>query len=136
MRTISDMSNQPLLSGTDIETRKEQLRKELEQIEQDLGLHLEQIKTGIQEKVDPRGWIREHPLASVGLAIGVGILLGSRGGRRSLTAANGNAAPAWSAWTELKKVLTSRAISMAVDASEQLLAQQLMEKRSSSSGNE
>jgi ElaB/YqjD/DUF883 family membrane-anchored ribosome-binding protein len=130
------MPTQPLLSGTDIEARKEQLRKELEQIEQDLGLHLEQIKTGIQEKVDPRGWIREHPLASVGLAIGVGILLGARGRKRNLSATNGTGAPAWSAWTELKKVLTSRAISMAVDASEQLLAQQLMEKRASSTGNE
>jgi len=130
------MSNEPLLSGNDIEARKEQLRKELEQIEQDLGLHLEQIKTGVQEKLDPRAWIREHPVASVSLAIGVGLLLGSRSGRRRTSSAAGVMPPAWSAWTELKKVLTSRAIAMAVDLAEQLLAQQLLEKRASNSGNE
>ncbi len=131
------MSNEPILSGTDIEARKEQLRKELEQIEQDLGLHLEQVKTGVQEKLDPRGWIRQHPVASIGVAVGLGILLGSRRARRTHASRPGTAsAPSWSVWSELKKVLTSRAISMAVDSAEQLLAQQLLEKRSSNTGNE
>lgn len=119
-----------MISDKDIQTRKEELRKELEQIEQDMGQHLEDIKTGIQDKLDPVSWIREHPLTSIGIAVGVGLLLGSRSGRRRSPVKSEVSSVAWSPWTELKKVLTSRAISMAVDATEHVIAQRMAEKPS------
>lgn len=39
---------------------------------------LDQVRSEVQQAVDWRGWVEEHPWESVGLAFGVGFILGFR----------------------------------------------------------
>jgi hypothetical protein len=105
---------------TEIEQRRAQLKQELESIEQGLEDNIDDIKESLQQKTDPRHWIRKYPMAALGIAVGVGILVGSSGGGKK----SGNiAAPQGpSLFGELKRMLLNKGIAFAVSSAEDLLA--------------
>jgi ElaB/YqjD/DUF883 family membrane-anchored ribosome-binding protein len=60
-------------------------RDDTEAIEQAMGQARQQIEDGletlqdkIQKRTDVTAWVRDHPLEAVGIAFGLGFLLGAR----------------------------------------------------------
>lgn len=60
-------------------------RDDTEAIEEAMGQARQQIEDGletlqgkIQQRTDVTAWVREHPLEAVGIAFGLGFLLGAR----------------------------------------------------------
>jgi hypothetical protein len=105
---------------SEIEQRRAQLKQELESIEQGLEDNIDDIKESLQQKTDPRHWIRKYPMAALGIAVGVGILVGSSGGGKK---SGNNAAPQGpSLFGELKRMLLNKGIAFAVSSAEDLLA--------------
>lgn len=104
-----------------IQSRRAELQLELEQIENSIGDNIDDIKEGIQEKTDPKHWIRKYPLASLGVAVGVGLLLGAGKGEGNTRGGRG---PAVSALLgELKKVLVAKTIATIVSSAEQYFSE-------------
>lgn len=124
------MDKQPIQANhnmSDIQRRREQLKAELAQIESDLEGNIDEIKTGIQQKTDPRHWIRKNPGTSLAIAIGIGFLIGSAGRGRG-AANNGNRASN-SLMSELKRVALSRGINIAVSSLESFVAQKMASRQ-------
>jgi ElaB/YqjD/DUF883 family membrane-anchored ribosome-binding protein len=108
---------------TEIQRRREQLKAELAKIEQDLEGNIDEIKSGIQQKTNPKHWIRKHPIASVGIAVAIGMLIGSS--RKAKSTSGGGSLSSNSFASELKRVALSRGINAAVAGLEQYLAQRM-----------
>jgi len=106
---------------TDIQRRREQLRAELTQIEKDLEGNIDEIKSGIQQKADPKHWIKKHPLLSVGIAVGIGLFIGSAG--RGKGNSNGGNRSTNGLTAELKRIAISRGLNAAVAGLENYLVQ-------------
>jgi len=113
---------------SDIQRRREQLKTELAQIESDLEGNIDDIKTGIQQKTDPKHWIRKHPGTALAIAVGVGFLIGSAG--RGKSTSNGASSSSSNGLiSELKRVAFSRGINVAVSSLENYLAQRMAAKQ-------
>ncbi len=108
---------------SEIEQRRAQLKQELESIERGLEGNIDDIKESLQQKTDPRHWIRRYPLAALGIAVGVGIVLGSAGGSRKQVSTVVQQGP--SLFGELKRMLISKGIAFAVSSAEELIADRL-----------
>lgn len=108
---------------SDIEQRRAQLKQELQSIERGLEGNIDDIKEGIQQKTDPRHWIRRYPMAALGVAVGVGILVGSTGRRKSSGTPTSNQGV--SVFGELKRLLLMKGIAIAVAAAEDLLSDRM-----------
>ena len=113
---------------SEIEQRRAQLKQDLESIERGLEGNIDDIKESFQQKTDPRHWIRRYPMAALGIAVGVGILVGSSGGRRK-SAADSAASQGVSVFGELKRLLLMKGIAIAVASAEELLADRLAPKQ-------
>lgn len=112
---------------SDIERRRAQLKQELESIERGLEGNIDDIKEGIQQKTDPRHWIRQYPLAALGAAVGVGILVGSSGRRKSSGVAV--QPQGVSVFGELKRLMLMKGIAFAVAAAEEALSDRFAPNR-------
>ena len=114
----------------EIELRRAQLIKELESLEKSLEGDIDDIKEGLQQKTDPRHWIRRYPLAALGIAVGVGIIVGSAGSNRrgSVGDANPGTASGPTLLGEMKRALLNRGMAMAAAAAEDYLVQRLAAK--------
>ena len=108
---------------SDIEQRRARLKQELDTLERGLEGNIDEIKEGLQQKTDPRHWIRVYPLAALGIAVGVGILVGSSGGRKRNRSAISDGGP--SLFGELKRLLLMKGIAFAVASAEELLSDRL-----------
>ncbi len=108
---------------TDIQRRREQLKAELAQIEQNLEGNIDEIKSGIQQKTNPKHWIRKHPFASVGIAVAIGLLIGTSRKAKSTTQGDNRSSNGFA--SELKRVALSRGINAAVTGLENYLAQRM-----------
>ncbi len=108
---------------SEIEQRRAQLKQELETIERGLEGNIDDIKESLQQKTDPRHWIRRYPLAALGIAVGVGIVVGSSGGQRKQGSTVIRQGP--SLFGELKRMLLSKGIAFAVSSAEELIADRL-----------
>ncbi len=62
--------------NTQLEQKKQQLRKELEEIEQALDTSIGQAKKEVATSLNPKRIIREYPLPALGASILIGFLLG------------------------------------------------------------
>ncbi len=107
---------------SEIEKRRAQLQQELREIEQDLEENLEDIRDGITRKADPKHWIRKYPLPALGLAVGLGLLLGGRGGAGKV-APQGRGATVGMLLGELKKVIIAKTIASLVSSAESYVAE-------------
>lgn len=108
---------------SDIELRRAQLKQELDSIERGLEGNIDDIKEGIQKKTDPRHWIRRYPMVALGVAVGVGILVGSSGRRKS--SGTSTSTQGVSVFGEIKRLLLMKGIAVAVATAEDMLADRL-----------
>lgn len=54
------------------------IRESMIESRQQIAESLDQIRGEVREAVDWRGWVDEHPVEAVGIAFGVGFMLGFR----------------------------------------------------------
>lgn len=106
-----------------LEQKKQELKRELESIQNELDDSFEGVRSDMSSKLDPSEFIKKHPLPTVGLSILVGFLAGtikSSGSGNSL-------GPPMAAilWNEIKKIGTKKAVSFITDYTEK----KLMDKR-------
>ena len=54
----------------------ERIRASIELTRTQISHALEDVQVGVQEKLVWRDWVKEHPVATIGIAFGIGYLLG------------------------------------------------------------
>ncbi len=108
---------------TIIEQRRAKLLQELKSLEQGFEGNIDEIKEGLQQKTDPRHWIRRYPMAALGIAVGLGIIAGSSGRRKSTGITVTSQGP--TLFGEMKRMLLDRGIAFAVASAEDLLTGRL-----------
>ena len=73
------MSNKPVKSRynplREIEARKQAIKKELEHIQEELEDSIDDVKEGVSGQLNPRNWIKKHPLKSAAVALVTGFLI-------------------------------------------------------------
>lgn len=116
---------------SEIERKRARLKLELEAIEKGLEDNIDDIKAGIQEKVDPQYYIKKHPIASLGIAIGVGLLIGanSRKGSNSNRASSSEA----SVFSVIKNMIVAKTIAVVVSSVEQYVSDRIRTRRADKS---
>ena len=107
---------------SEIEQRRAELQRELREIEHGLEENLEDIRDGITRKADPKHWIRKYPLPALGLAVGLGVLLGGRSGKED-SVRKGRGATLNALLSELKKVIIAKTIASIVSSAEAYVAE-------------
>lgn len=111
----------PARKLSDIEKRRAQLQQELESIEREFEGNIDNIKESLEQKKDPRYWIRTYPMASLGIAVGLGIFIGTSGRPKKTDI---SVSPQSSSLIgELKRMLINKGIAFAVTSAEDILAE-------------
>ncbi len=54
------------------------LQRKIDSSQQQIRDSVEQLGDRFKDRLDWRGWVRRHPIEAVGIAFGVGVLLGAR----------------------------------------------------------
>jgi len=111
----------PAGKPSDIDKRRAQLKQELESIEREFEGNIDDIKESLEQKTDPRHWIRKYPLAALSIAVGLGIVVGTSGRGKKTDVIVPPQGP--SLLGELKRVLISKGIALAVTSAEDILAE-------------
>lgn len=111
----------------ELEQKKQELEAELEHIQDELDNSLDQVRNDVSTRFDPKSIIRKHPLPIVGASALIGFLLGHNGKSRKSVYSN-------AVLSELKKLVTKKAITFATDYVEELLEKKADEHLSSSNG--
>lgn len=62
----------------DLEARRIALQNELRQLESSLERNFETLQDDVNDRMTPTFWVKKYPLRTVGLAVLVGFLAGSR----------------------------------------------------------
>lgn len=106
----------------ELEQKKQELEQELERIQGELDDSIDRVRTDVTSKLDPVTFIKKHPLPVVGFSVLVGFLAGHDGKRRITDGRSGDDTSTM-LWSELKRVATKKAISLASDYLEQILAE-------------
>lgn len=60
------------------EERILQIRESMQESREKIAESLDQLRFEMQEAVDWRAWVEEHPWETVGIAFGVGFMIGFR----------------------------------------------------------
>jgi hypothetical protein len=111
----------------DLEQKKQELEAELHQIQQELDNSLDQVRYDVSRSFDPKAIIRKYPLPIVGASAFIGFFIGHDG--KSSKGVYGQAI-----LSELKKLVTKRAISFATDYVENLLEEKADEHLDATNG--
>lgn len=101
-----------------LEQKKKELEDELNNIQNELDDSIDHVRSDISEKLDPKSFIREHPLPVVAGAVFLGFLVGHKDHRpsassRSHSSSDGNFTS--TLWYELKRLATKKGLSFAMD---------------------
>ncbi|SMO68446.1 hypothetical protein [Fodinibius sediminis] len=106
-----------------LEEKKRALEAELNSIQHELDDSIDQVRSDVSEKLDPKSFIREHPLPVVGGAVVLGFLLGhndERPRKRARSSSSSSDGKFTSTLLyELKRLATKKALSFATDFMEQ-----------------
>ncbi len=94
---------------TDLETRKKELKKELSDIENDLGSAFSDLQNDIKEKANIWYWIKKYPVSALTTSLLIGLLAGKRKSNPS-----GSGAFSGEVVNEIKKVAMRKAIQAVV----------------------
>lgn len=107
-----------------LEQKKQELKKELENIQNELDDSIEGVRNDVSSRLDPTEFIKKHPLPTVGLSILVGFLAGHK---KTQVPTGSDSGPSMTAllWNEIKKIGTRKAVSFITDYTEKIL----MDKR-------
>ena len=79
---MSDQSNSRI--SKDLETRRLELQNELRQIEESLEQNFESFQEDVNDRMKPTFWVKKYPLHTVGLAVMLGFLVGSKDNANSI----------------------------------------------------
>lgn len=121
----------------EIEKKKQELEAELKRIQHELDDSLDDVRSDVSSRLDPVAIIKNHPLPVVGASLLIGFLAGSHRRRppRSLDKETKDENGVSSTlWTELKKLATRKAVSLATDYLEKALEKKIEEETGSQNG--
>jgi len=116
---------------SEIELKRARLKLELAAIEKGFEENIDDIKAGIQEKADPQYYIRKHPIAALGIAIGIGLLIGSKSRKGSNSESSSHSGP--SVFSVVKNMIVAKTIALVVSSTEQYLSERLNARRADKS---
>jgi|GEM_PF-2244448 len=103
-------------TGDDVKQRREALKKELEELQDQIEESVGQLKGDVKSRVDITYWIDKHPFGVAGLSIVAGFLLGMKwhsNGREVATPVS--ARKDHYLLSELKRAVTKKAIQRVID---------------------
>ncbi len=102
--------------GNDVKLRRETLKKELEELQDQIKESVGQIKGDVKSRVDITYWINKYPLGAAGLSVVAGFLLGMKwhSNGRDVTAST-SARKDHYLLSELKRAVTRKAIQRVID---------------------
>ena len=121
----------------EIEKKKQELEAELKRIQHELDDSLDEVRSDVSNRLDPVTIIKNHPLPVFGASLLIGFLAGSHRRRptRSLDKETTDEDGVTSAlWTELKKLATRKAVSLATDYLEKALENKIEKETGSQNG--
>ncbi|MCW9707241.1 hypothetical protein [Fodinibius salsisoli] len=101
-----------------LEQKKKELEAELHNIQDELDDSIDQVRTEVSDKLDPKAFIRKHPLPVVGGAVLLGFLLGHEDDRRATSTSGTSSSDHKFTNTvlyELKRMATKKALSFVTD---------------------
>jgi len=100
-----------------LEQKKRELQAELSGIQNELDDSIDSMRSDVSEKLDPKNYIRNHPLPVVGGAVFLGFLLGHKDHPSS--SSNSGSSPDGKFTStllyELKRLATKKALSFATE---------------------
>lgn len=111
----------------EIEKKKQELEAELERIQGELDHSLDEVRTDVSSKLDPAEFIRKHPIPVVGTSLLLGFLAGHRrpGSSSAASGREKNSELPSILWTELKKIASKKAVTLATDYIENVLEKKI-----------
>lgn len=102
-----------------LEQKKRELEKELQDIQDELDDSIDRVRSDVSDKLDPKLFIRKHPLPFLGGAIFIGFLLGHKDNHRSSSSRSSSSSSDGKFTStllyELKRLATQKALSFASD---------------------
>ncbi len=102
-----------------LEQKKRELEAELDSIQHELDDSIDRVRSEVSDKLDPKSFIREHPLPVVGGALLLGFLLGHKDRHSSGSSSASDGKFTNTLLYELKRLATKKALSFATDFMEQ-----------------
>ncbi len=116
------------ISDDDINQRRDALKKELEDLHEQIGKSVGEIKEGVQTRLDLSYWTNRYPFRVAGLSIVAGFLAGMRwssGSRDRTKSVRGESY----LWSELKRVAMRKAIQKVIDLLDEKVDQRVQKSR-------
>lgn len=100
-----------------LEQKKRELEEELGNIQNELDDSIDKVRHDVSEKLDPKSFIKKHPLPVVGGAALLGFLIGHSDDRRPSKSSSSSADGGLTGTLiyELKRLATKKALSFATD---------------------
>lgn len=102
-----------------LEKKKKELEDELQNIQDELDDSIDRVRSDVSDKLDPKSFIRKHPLPVLGGALFIGFLIGhddkhpSANMRSSSSSSDGKFTS--TLMYELKRLATKKALSFVSD---------------------
>lgn len=117
-----------------LEQKKQELEEELKKIQHELDDSFDQVRTDVSSKLHPVEFVKNYPLPAVGLSVLIGFLAGNKNIKKMPSDSSGQAFHTL-LWSELKKIVTKKAVSLATDYTEKILMEKREEIISSENGS-
>lgn len=119
-----------------LEEKKQELKAELENIQNELDESFDGVRSDVSSKLDPVEFIKKHPIEVVGASILVGFLAG-HSGKESADSHRSSTEDGISSTLlyELKRLATKKALSFASEYVEKFLTEKKKEILSSENGS-
>ena len=95
-----------------LEQKKRELEAELHSIQDELDDSIDQVRHEVSDKLDPKSFIRRHPLPVVGGAVLLGFLMGHKDKGKASSESGGLSS---TLLYEMKRLATKKALSFATD---------------------
>lgn len=101
-----------------LEQKKRELEAELGNIQSEIDDSIDKVRHDVSDKLDPKSFIKKHPLPVVGGAALLGFLLGhsdDRAPKHSSSSSSSDSGLTGTLIYELKRLATKKALSFATD---------------------
>lgn len=118
----------------ELEKKKQELEEELDKIQGELDSSFDKVREDVSTRLDPKTIIRKYPLSIVGASAVLGFLIGHSNKNPSRKTGGNDVGGAL--LSELKRLATRKAISVATDYVEELLDKKAEQHLSKSNGEQ